>query len=75
MENSITYIECKHGNLFKDCLQCENDKNEKLSIINDLMEDHKKDKRVPILRGCSAAEYGGGCFCTGRCKEIIGYRD
>ena len=34
----------------------------------------KEDKRVPIYRGCRAASQGG-CFCTGDCKEIIGYRD
>jgi hypothetical protein len=30
------------------------------------------DRKVPIKRGCPNK---GGCFCTGACKEIIGYRD
>lgn len=31
----------------------------------------KKDNKVPIKRGCQNKE----CFCTGKCNEIIGYRD
>lgn len=30
-----------------------------------------KERRVPIKRGCPNKE----CFCTGRCNEVIGYRD
>jgi hypothetical protein len=26
--------------------------------------------KIPIHRGCKAPN---GCFCTGKCKEIIGY--
>lgn len=26
---------------------------------------------TPVLRGCP----NGQCFCTGKCREIIGYRD
>lgn len=26
--------------------------------------------KIPIHRGCNATD---GCFCTGRCKEVIGY--
>lgn len=28
--------------------------------------------KVPIRRGCYATM---GCFCTGACQEIVGYRD
>jgi hypothetical protein len=29
--------------------------------------------KVPIYKGCPVKN--GGCFCSGLCKEIIGYRD
>ena len=35
---------------------------------------NKIEDRVPIYKGCLAAQHGG-CFCTGACKEIIAYRD
>jgi hypothetical protein len=40
------------------------------------VKDHfkKMDRKVPIKKGCHAAA-NGGCFCTGACQEIIGYRD
>lgn len=28
-------------------------------------------KKVPIYRGCPNQE----CFCTGACREIVGFRD
>ena len=31
------------------------------------IEDNKK----PILRGCNNKQ----CFCTGKCKEIVGYEN
>jgi hypothetical protein len=34
----------------------------------------EKERKVPIKKGCHAAAHGG-CFCTGACQEIIGYRD
>jgi hypothetical protein len=37
-------------------------------------KDVTNDRKVPIKRGCPAAQQGG-CFCTGKCKEIIGFRD
>ena len=45
-------------------------------IYNKFIEKIKKqfDNKIPIRRGCTAAEHGG-CFCTDKCKEIIGYRD
>lgn len=39
------------------------------------MRSVKKSKpsveRVPILRGCK----NSACFCTGRCHDVIGYRE
>lgn len=29
------------------------------------------ENKVPIRRGCP----NGQCFCTGKCQEIIGWRD
>lgn len=29
------------------------------------------ESKVPIKRGCPNKQ----CFCTGKCNEIIGYRD
>lgn len=29
------------------------------------------DKQVPIRRGCP----NGQCFCTGKCQEIVGWRE
>jgi len=43
------------------------------TIIDRIIFDKKEDNRIPILRGCMAAQHGG-CFCTGRCNEIIGYK-
>lgn len=37
---------------------------------NDPKENSQPDK-IPIYRGCANTQ----CFCTGSCKEIIGYRD
>ena len=31
----------------------------------------EKDKKAPVKRGCT----NKFCFCTGKCNEIIGYRD
>ncbi len=27
---------------------------------------------IPVERGCQASKQGG-CFCTGKCREIVGY--
>ena len=34
-------------------------------------KDIRDPNKVPILRGCSNQQ----CFCTGKCNEIIGFRD
>lgn len=35
------------------------------------IESFIKENKIPIYRGCS----NESCFCTGACREIIGYRD
>lgn len=42
----------------------------KPNLIEQLFEFKKKNE--PIRRGCSSQ---GSCFCTGRCQEIIGWRE
>lgn len=39
-------------------------------VMRDILEE--KSNKVPIRRGCNA---NGGCFCSGKCQEIIGWRD
>lgn len=40
--------------------------------MEEIADDFKN--KEPIRRGCDAARQGG-CFCTGKCQEIIGWRD
>lgn len=40
-------------------------------FINDKFNTH--NNKIPILKGCP--NKNTQCFCTGVCKEIIGYRD
>ena len=65
-----TYIKCHHGNLKKDCMQCEKEKRD-TNIYDFVKKTLTEDKRTPILRGCQNEI----CFCTGKCKEIIGYQE
>lgn len=44
----------------------------KKEVMDRLLEQTKN--RVPIRKGCPNAGVSG-CFCTGRCQEIIGWRD
>lgn len=50
---------------------------QKMEIESPNVYDYKKDyfeelnKKVPIYKGCPNKE----CFCTGACREIIGWRD
>lgn len=46
-----------------------NTKYNNFSEIEKLYELNKT--KVPIYKGCPNKE----CFCTGDCKEVIGYRD
>lgn len=69
-----TYLKCSHGvekRSFMPCQQCEKEQSE---LFKGIARTIQEDKRIPILRGCSAAE-SGGCYCTGKCKEVIGYHE
>ena len=41
------------------------------SPYNYSKKDVRTNTKVPIKRGCPNKE----CFCTGKCNEIIGWRD
>ena len=41
------------------------------SPFNNYKKEEKDNRKVPIKRGCPNKE----CFCSGRCNEIIGWRD
>lgn len=45
------------------------DKPDNSNIYNNLPLIKKDDDRIPIYRGCQNQT----CFCTGKCKEVIGY--
>ena len=66
-----TYLKCHHGNELRiGCNECEN---EKSSIYNGFIQKAQgKPTKIPIYRGCNNTQ---GCFCSGKCKEIIGYRE
>lgn len=69
------YLECHHGikkNSFISCEKCEREKQEIYGGLGFRLKEIEKDKRIPILRGCSVG-VGGQCYCTGKCKDIIGY--
>lgn len=36
------------------------------------VQDIDSSKKIPVERGCAASKQGG-CFCTGRCHDIVGY--
>lgn len=52
------------------------EKIEKRDLKMEYISEFKKrlETQVPIRKGCKAAAEGG-CFCTGKCQEIIGWRD
>jgi hypothetical protein len=33
------------------------------------------NNKSPIYRGCPNTNPASGCYCSGICKQIIGYRD
>jgi len=66
-----TYLKCAHGNLLISIVPCKKCEEEKISLFNGIITDKKENKRIPIYRGCS----NSSCFCTGRCKEIVGYNE
>jgi len=45
---------------------------ENKNYIYDKMKSLANDDKVPIRRGCNVE---GGCFCSGKCQEIVGWRD
>lgn len=52
-----------------------NEKRRKENEIYQMSIDQAREnleKKEPIRRGCSAI---GGCFCSGACQEIIGWRE
>lgn len=65
-----TYLKCHHGNELRlGCNKCEQ---EKANIYNFISSNKKEqDKKTPIFRGCKNQT----CFCTGKCKEVIGYME
>lgn len=42
------------------------------SLYNYTQKDIVSNTKVPIKKGCPN---DGQCFCTGKCNEIIGWRD
>ena len=66
------FLKCHHGNLVRDCQECELEKEQTRNVIYNSVKEQDKDKRTPIYRGCQNT---GGCFCTGRCMDIIGYHE
>jgi hypothetical protein len=62
------YLKCHHGfDKRFGCSDCEKEKIKYLKQPDN--KSNKKDDKIPIYRGCT----NSSCFCTGRCKEIIGY--
>lgn len=69
---NIVWEKCHHGiEKRHGCLQCEEEKRKFLKSVFERKAPFAQ-KRIPILRGCNSKD---GCFCTGRCNEVIGYRD
>lgn len=70
---SITYLKCPHGKELRSliaCRECEKAKQATTILFDNNFPS--TPKRTPIYRGCNSI---GGCFCSGRCKEIIGYEE
>lgn len=68
---NIEYLKCHHGvDKRIHCHQCETENRNFLNYLHDARNE--PSNRIPIYRGCQAH---GGCFSTGKCKEIVGYRD
>lgn len=65
------YFKCHHGNLIKDCFQCVLEQDDAKKMIYNHTKEEEGKKRIPILRGCKSTI----CFCTGKCREIVGYQE
>lgn len=70
---NIEFLICHHGvDKRHFCSECHDERQRFESTLRQHITNPEPPKRIPIYRGCNA---NGGCFCTGRCREIIGYRD
>jgi hypothetical protein len=69
---NIVWEKCRHGFELRHgrCSECEKEKQDFLKVAFERRS--QPPTRIPIYRGCDAKS---GCFCSGACKEIIGYRD
>lgn len=69
----VEWIKCHHGFELRKgrCPLCEKERND---FLTQLFREKPgtTPARIPIRRGCRNQ---GGCFCSGSCKEIVGYRD
>lgn len=68
------YLKCSHGvskASIIPCKQCEDYEQEVRNLFHKSASESKEDKRKPIYRGCQ----NDVCYCTGKCREIIGYED
>ncbi len=70
------FFECEHGGLLKDCRTCfYNRMGQMIRIIQSPVEKNKYELfiintgKTPIRRRCP----GGPCFCSGYCRDVIGY--
>jgi hypothetical protein len=72
--SGITYLVCPHGiDKRHHCQSCRN----RVIKYEDYLKEKQEildvvDDKIPITADCPAK---GPCACTGRCQEIIGYRD
>ncbi len=72
MEIKIDWLKCHHGYELRNgrCPQCEA---EKQNLFKQFIKGKDEPPtKIPIYRGCNAKD---GCFCSGHCREIIGYRE
>lgn len=75
MENTLNIVweKCHHGVEKRSPFGCDKCRQELSAYKNMLSQKERLPvTRIPIKRGCPNKD---GCFCTGACNEIIGYRD
>lgn len=66
------YLKCSHGvskGSIIPCKECEEAKQRNEGLFHSIISDAAKDTRTPIYRGCQNKV----CYCSGKCREIIGY--
>lgn len=71
-EDKTTWLKCPHGHELRSLVRCQRCQEEKSNLLQGAIKAAQQDTRVPIYRGCNS---GGSCFCSGACREIIGYRE